>query len=212
MLLASLERQHEGTLVAVILGHADDAPWHLANQLLRTAHVAHVWTAPQHGNAQRLTVAHGNVCPPLAWCLQHGEVGCNAVDDEQCLVVVASVGKAREVLNDAIYVGLLNNDASHAALSQLGLKVLPCGHSVRNGQHHQLNPLVQGVGLQHLVGIRIDGTSHQHFVCLLARCYCHHHCLGTGRRAVVHRGVRYVHARQLGHHALVLKNVVQRAL
>ena len=121
VLLAGLKRQYEATLglaTAVGLGHvvrhADNAAWHLADELLCAAHIAHVRTSELHGDAQRLSVAYGNVGSPLARCLQEGEVEGHAVHDEECLLLVAAVGKALVVLDDAVAVRLLDDDAGNA--------------------------------------------------------------------------------------------------
>ena len=74
-----------------------------------------------HGYAQRLAIANGYVCPQFARRFQQGEVGCHAVHHEKCLLLVAIVGKAVVVFNDAVLVGLLNNHASHTALLQFFL-------------------------------------------------------------------------------------------
>ena len=71
---------------------------------------------------------------------------------------------------------------------------------------------MQGVGVEHLACPGVHRAGHQHLVLLLAGSHSHHHGLCSGGRAVVHRGVADVHACQLGHHRLVLEDVVQRAL
>ena len=76
----------------------------------------------------------------------------------------------------------------------------------------QLYALVQGVSGEHLTDLRIHALGHQHLVLLLAGRHRHHHSLSSSRAAVVHRSVGDVHARQLSHHRLVLKDIVQRAL
>ena len=124
MLLTSLQGQHEATLwltttvgVGHVVRHADDAARHLADELLGAAHVTHIGTSELHGDSQRLSVAHSNVGSPLARRLQQGEVEGYAVHDEECLLVVAAVGKARIVLDDAVAVGLLDDDAGNAIKS-----------------------------------------------------------------------------------------------
>ena len=114
MLLTGLKGEHKSTLVAIILGHANDTSGHLPDEFLRAAQVAHVWTAQLHGDAQRLPVAHGNVCAPLAWRLQHGEIGSHAIHDKQCLVLMTSIGNAAIVLNNSKHVWLLNHNACNA--------------------------------------------------------------------------------------------------
>ena len=109
VLFACLQGEHKGTLSAVVHSLSNDASRHLADEFLGAAHIAHVWTAELHGNAQRLSVAHGNISPPLCRCLQHGQVGCDAVHDEQCFLLMNTVGKAGIVFHDTKIVGLLQN-------------------------------------------------------------------------------------------------------
>ena len=121
VLFAGLKRQYKAALrltTAVglrhVVCHADDASRHLTDKFLRTAHIAYVRTTKLHGNAQRLTIAHSNVSPPLARCLQQGKVEGYTIHDEERLFTVAGIGKACIILNNTETVGLLHNDASYA--------------------------------------------------------------------------------------------------
>ena len=85
-------------------------------------------------------------------------------------------------------------------------------YTTHSGNHVNLDALVLGIGLEHTQYIGADSLAHQHAVALLGIGDCHHHGLGSGSCAVIHRGVAYLHTGQLGHHALVLKDVLQGAL
>ena len=222
MLFAGLQRQHKGTLSVARLftfgsrqqfaGHADDTPRHLADELLRTTHISYVGSAKLHGNAQRLTIAYGNVGAPFGRRLQHGKVGSDAVDNKERLVLMTGIGKTGEVFDDTIDIRLLYDDACHAALCQLCFEVLPRSDTIFDIQHGKLYTLMQGVGLDDLDGLGIHGTRHEDTIRLLACCHGHHHGLGTSCRAIVHRCIGNVHARQFSHHGLILKDIVQRSL
>ena len=126
MLFTGLQRQHKSALSVArfftfgsrqqFACHADDTPRHLADELLRATHISYIGSAKLHGNAQRLTIAYGNVGAPFSRRLQHGKVGSDAVDDKERLVLMAGIGKTGEVFDDAIDVRLLYDDACHAAL------------------------------------------------------------------------------------------------
>ena len=71
---------------------------------------------------------------------------------------------------------------------------------------------MEGIGVEHLTRVVVDGLRHQHLVHLLTGSHGHHHRLGSRRRAVVHRGIGDIHARQLRHHTLVFEDIMERAL
>ena len=71
---------------------------------------------------------------------------------------------------------------------------------------------MQGIGVEHTARLGVQAGRYQYLVLLLSSRHRHHHRLGTGGGTVVHRGIRDVHARELSHHALVLKDIVQGAL
>ena len=212
MLFASLQGEHEGTLTTIVNGLAHNASWHLANQLLRTAHIAYIGTTIRHGNAQRLTIAYCNVGTPLARSLQHSQVGSNTIHDEQRLLLMASLSKTSVVLYNTIDIRLLNDNASHSTFCKLLLDIVQGCNTIANGQNLQLNALMQGIGLQHFKGLWIHGSSNQHLVLLLTSSYSHHHSLCSSRSTIIHGGIGNVHAREFCHHRLILENVMQGAL
>ena len=126
MLFAGLQRQHKSTLSVARLftfgsrqqfaGHADDTPRHLADELLRTTQISYIGSAKLHGNAQRLTIAYGNVGAPFGRRLQHGKVGSDAIDDKERLVLMTGIGKTGEVFDDAIDIRLLHDNSGNTPL------------------------------------------------------------------------------------------------
>ena len=156
VLLAGLEREDEGALAAVVLGLADDASGDLADQLLRAAHVAGVGTTKGHRQTEALDIAHGDVGSPLARGLHQGEVGDDAVDDEEGLLVVAGVGHAREVLDHAVVVGLLGDEAGDVAPGELVLEILLVRHAVLLGDLLELDAVEVGVGLEDGDRLRVE--------------------------------------------------------
>ena len=212
MLFAGLQGKHEGALSATVLGHAHNASWHLADEFLGAAHIADARTAERHRDAQALTFAHRNVGTPFAGRLQHGKVGSHTVDDEESLLLVDGVGHSGEVLDNTIVVGCLHHHACHTALSEFLLQVVVVGHAIFLGNAHDVDAMIVCIGVDHPARLRVKGFAHQHLRGFLCRTECHHHGFGRGGGTVVERGIRDVHARQFGHHALVFKDVVERAL
>ena len=125
---------------------------------------------------------------------------------------MTEVGKPAVVLDDAEVIGLLDHHTGHAALCQQRLKALPRGDAVDGSNHLQFDVVEVGVGLDDGKRLGVDGFRDEHLALLLTGGHRHHHGLGRCGRTVIHRGVRDVHARQLGHHRLILKDIVQRAL
>ena len=108
MLFTSLQGQYKGTLVAIVLCHTNDTTRHFSNKLFCTAHISYIGTAPLHGDAQALAIAHCYVGTPLAWSLQNGQVCRYAIHDEERLLVVTGISKALIILYDTIEVRLLH--------------------------------------------------------------------------------------------------------
>ena len=69
-----------------------------------------------------------------------------------------------------------------------------------------------GIGVDNAHGLRVYGFRDEHLRGLLGIRECHHHGFGSCCGTVVHGGIADVHARELGHHRLILEDVVQRAL
>ena len=212
MLFAGLQGEHESTLSATVLCHAHNASRHLADEFLGAAHIADARTAERHRDAQALTFAHRNVGTPFAGRLQHGKVGSHTVDDEESLLLVDGVGHSCEVLDNTIVVGCLYHHACHTALSEFLLQIIAVGHAILLGNAHDVDAMEMSIGIDHPARLRVKGFAHQHLCGFLGGTECHHHGFGRGGGTVVERSIRDVHASQFGHHALVFKNVVERAL
>ncbi len=212
MLLAGLQGEDEGASALGVDGLSDDAAGHLTHEFVGGAHVAKVGSAEAHGHAEALGLAHGDVGAPLAGCLEQGEVGCDAVDDEQCFLGVALVGHAGEVLDDAVAVGLLYDDAGDATFGEHLGEVGATGGALVLGNLLEAEAVDVGVGADDGCGARVDGGGDEHAVSLMRRVDGHHRGFGGGGGAVVHRGVADVHAGERGHHRLVFEDVVEGAL
>ena len=71
---------------------------------------------------------------------------------------------------------------------------------------------MEGIGIENLSDITIQGFRNQHLINLLTSGYSHHHRLSSSGTAVVHRGIGDIHACKLGHHRLVLEDIMEGAL
>ena len=69
-----------------------------------------------------------------------------------------------------------------------------------------------GVGVDNPTNFRVEGFADEHLCGFLGSAECHHHGFGSCCGTIVHGSIGDVHARELGHHALVFKDVVEGAL
>ena len=212
VLLASLQRQDESPLAAIVKGLSHDTSRQLSHQLLRAGHVAHARASEGHGNAEALAFAYSHVGSPLGWRLQDSQVAGVGVHYEDALLLVDGVGNACVVLDDAVVVGLLHDESCHAALSKFLVESLAVEDTI-GGRHELDGEAVEVcVGLDDAAHLWVHRLAHQDAVCLLGVAPSHHGSLRRSGSAVVHRGVGNVHARQLCNHRLILEDVVKRAL
>jgi hypothetical protein len=109
-------------------------------------------------------------------------------------------------------LGAAHDHAGHIVGGHFGLKVGLVGHAVALVDGHHLHAVILGIGLYHAGHNRVYRGRDEHLVALAACGAGHHHGLGSGGATVIHRGVAHFHACELGHHALVLKDVLQGAL
>ena len=124
MLLAGLESEHEGALVTIIFGHADDTTWHFTDEFLCATHIAHVRTTELHRYTKTLTIANGDISPPFSWGLQYSEVGSNTIDYQEGFLLMTGISKACKVFHDTIDIRLLNDDTGITAFSKTGLHIV----------------------------------------------------------------------------------------
>ena len=212
MLLAGLQCQYESTLAAIIEGLSHDSSRKLSHQLLRAGHVAHAGASEGHRDAEALAFAYSHVGSPFGWRLQDGKVAGVGVHNEDALLLVNGVCDARVVLDDAEVVGLLHDESCDAALSKffvesIAVENAACGRHELDGEAVEVC-----VCFDNAAHLRVNRLAHQDASCLLGVAPSHHGCLCRGSRAVVHRSVGNVHARQLCNHRLIFEDVVERTL
>ena len=212
MLLTCLQCQNKCSLVTIILGHTNNTSRHLADEFLRAAHITHIRATKLHGDAQALAIACSDVCPPFARCLQNGKISSHTINHKESLLFVTGFSKARKVFNDAIEIGLLDNDTSTTTLSKFGFHIIETGSTITNRKHLKFDVLMQGIGLQHLKGLGVETARHQHLIDFLTSSHRHHHRLSTCGGAVIHRSIGDVHTCEFSHHALIFKDIVQGSL
>ena len=122
------------------------------------------------------------------------------------------VGNAREVLDDAEVVGLLEDDACHAAHGEFLVECRTRGGAVLGRNELEGYAVEVGIGLHDAAHLRVYGLADEHARGFLGVAPGHHGRLGGGRGAVVHRRIADVESREFGNHRLILKDVVQRSL
>ena len=212
MLFACLHGKHEATLAVHVGGSAHQSSGHLAHQGIGGAEITYVGTAIAHGYAQALCLAASDVGTPLAGRLQHTQGRCHGVDGKQSLVCMAHVVKSGKVLNDAVVVGLCHQHASNIVGFEQCLYGAHVCNALLGRNLDEVHAMELGIRLHHSHHGRVECLGDEHTVALLGGRHAHHHCLGGGGGTVVHGSVGDVHAGEVGHHALVLEDVLQCAL
>ena len=189
MLFARLQREHEGPAAFLVHGLAHDAAGHLAQVILLNCHKAHVRAAIAQGQAKGLAVANGDIGTPFCGRCHHGKCGRIAVLHQKGLLVVNQIGKTAVVLHYAIAVDGGHDHACDILGSQSRLQ--RCQRRLSVGRLHiaQLHAVELCVCLNYSHHVRQQGLGQQYAGLLAGRGHTHHHRLGGGRGAVVHRGI-----------------------
>ena len=71
---------------------------------------------------------------------------------------------------------------------------------------------MQSVSVEHLTGLWIKAGRDKNLILFLTSSHSHHHSLSSSCSSIVHRGVGDVHTCEFGHHALILEDIMERAL
>ncbi len=211
VLLAGAERQHEAALAVDVLGLADQAAGHLAQELLLAGDDAAIRSAKTNRHAKALGFQRDNI--GLSRRLDDAQRdGFGNGDDQQGTLAVNDLGDCSHVLDDPKEVGRLDQNRGGVILDG----------RLQRGQIHaarlrvvveltDVDALVLRRGPQHLAVLRMHGPCHRATE-LVRHAAGHQHALrGTGR-AVVHGGVGDLHAGKLTDHGLELKHGRERAL
>ena len=97
-----------------------------------------------------------------------------------------------------------------------GTEHLPEGFTVSNTvvlrNDFYGNVLIARIRVDDCCDCRIDGSGYKHTAFFACRIHGHNHGFGGSSGTVVHRSVADVKTGERGHHALVLKDVLQSAL
>jgi hypothetical protein len=120
MLLTSCEGQTVGALAARVDRLTHQAPRHLADMREPGCHKAKPRTAELRRNPEALALADGNIGSQLGWRFQQSERqslgGCR---NQKATSVMYSLGNSSQRFDDSEHVGLTNNHAEKAVISQL---------------------------------------------------------------------------------------------
>ena len=205
VLLAGLQGEDEGAASLRIGGLPDDAAGEFAHPLASAGHKAHVRAAVAKGYAEALAVSHCDVGAPFGGGLHHGECGRVAVFHKQGSHLVHQPGQALVAFHDAETV-----DGGHDNAGQVKRPFSDC--LVHFGGLHEVDARVAGVGAERREHIGQQQRRSYHRVTLAGAGHAHTHSLGRSGRAVIHRGVGDVQARQGANHRLPLKYVAESTL
>ena len=202
VLLARLQRQHVAGPPLDVLRLADDAARHLPHVLVAAREHADVWPTEAQWHAQRLSLGHDDIGAVLRRRPVQAEAHRLGGDDEQRTRGVRGIAPHCCVDRHASEeVRLRHGEARVLAVEReraVRLNVDRYVASVRVTAHDRQPVRVHPVRDRDPPATR-HGARHQ------AR-------LRQRRRAVVHAGVRHVHAGQLADQRLELEDRLQRAL
>ena len=208
MLLASLHGEDEGTTTLGIGSGTDKTTGHLAHQFVLGAKVADIRSTVVHRDTEALSIAASDVGTPFARSAEHTKRAGYAIDSEERLVCMAKVGKASEVLDNAIVVGLADDKTCHVILLDEFLSHSLIHHAISSWHLHQLYAMIVGIGLDNAKHLRIACSRDEHLVALFGIGHAHQHSLGSSCRAIVHRSIRQIHTSEVGHHGLILEDIL----
>ena len=96
------------------------------------------------------------------------------------------IGIAAIVLDDAVVVGCLDDDACHAVLGQQLEEAVPVGLPVMGGNGFDGEAVEAGIGVDDAAYPGVNGLAHQHMSTFLAGSHGHHGSFGSGGGTVVH--------------------------
>ena len=218
MLLARLQGEREAGVARGIERAPDDAPGHLPHVLHARRHKAEVRPAGAQRHAERLTFPDRDIRAagtPLPGGFEERERGGIDDGDHQDRARMCPIGECIHILEAAKKVRLLDHERGDV------LPVVPGeGGGQRDalrgakGELLELQPLVCGGRDRDLAIVRMYRGRHQDARRLRLAVGAHRHECGLcgGGGAVVHRGVRDLHAGQARNHGLEFVDQLQRAL
>ena len=99
------------------------------------------------------------------------------------------VGHTCKVLNDAIVVRRLYNNACNATFCEFCLKVVFVGNAIGFTNSDDVNAMEVGVCIDNTSHLRVNGRADQHLVGFLGCGESHDDSFGRGCGAIVHGSV-----------------------
>ncbi len=209
MLLAGGQGQDEAALALRIHGLAAEPAGDLAQQRLAAGEQADIGAAEVQAVADRLALGHRDVGAHLAGGLQEA-VGhrLGGDHDQQGAGRVSGLRYGGDVGDLAEDVGGLDHHAGGVGIDGLDHRRLGV-HRRRQAGGGDASRVSQGPGRLGVVRVQAAG---EHRLAPPRHPVGHHHRLGAGGGAVVHRGVGHRQAGQGRHLGLELEQHLQRAL
>ena len=209
MLFSGLQAQHIGAAAFGVRGLAHDAAGQLAHVLFGGGHVAQIGATGCQRQAQRLTLAHGDVRAAVTGRFHDGQRDGVAAHDIHGARLMDGGAQRLRVLEQAVEVGLLHIEGGGIRRQHLPQGV-GVGLAVLFGNDAQLVAGAVAVGADGVDHVGMGGGGHQRHPALAVTA--HGGGLGGGGGAVVHGGVGHVHAGEHADHGLILKDGLQQAL
>lgn len=205
VLFAGLDCHAEGGVALGVLGDTDDAAWEFAGVFFVGGDEGGVWAAEPHGDAEALGRSDGDVGAPLAGWLEEGEREGVARGDEHGALGVGGLGEVGEVVDDAVGVGVLDEDAADVA----GVHG-ECGRGVGDDE---LCAEALGAGFEDAdgLGVAVGGGDEDGFL-VLGDGEAHPHGFGGGGALVEEACAGEGEAGQVGEHGLEVEEGFESAL
>lgn len=202
VLLAGLQREAVGVAAVGVPRDADHAAGHEPHQRLAAREEAGVRAAVAHGHAHALRRAHGDVRAHVGGRPQQRQRQQVRRHHHQGPVVVCLVDDGREVVDVAVGVRVLDEDARHVPVGEVGRVDV----DDLDGQAQRV-----GARLHHAHGLRVQLVG-QHQLPPLVLPEAQTESLRCRSALVQERGVGDLHPSQVRDHGLEVEQALQAAL
>ena len=202
VLLARLQGEHEAALPVAVHRGADETARHPADELLLGREDTEVRPPEAQRHAKPLPFADDDIRAEPSRRFENAQVHGVGDDDQQRPRRVRELRGGREVFQAPVEVRALDDERRRLRSDEL-LQRGEVGHAVRRRGVAQPDSRPLAVRGRHAAIERVH-AAREDDLGPLGDGVGHQRRLGQGRRAVIDRRVRHVHAGELGDHRLVL--------
>ena len=212
MLLSGLEGKHICTLTVHIAGSAHDTSRKLAHMVLAASKETYIRTAVAERNAERLRISAGDVRIPFARSPDDRQRRRIGIDHKETLLCMDSISKTCQIFYYTIFIDARNKNSGNVSGSKLSQHRTIRRHTVLTWNESKLDAVELRIGLHNLYHLRQKAFRKKDTSLLLCRSHRHHHRLGSGSGAVIHRSIGAVHTGEFRDHGLIFKDIAESTL